>query len=328
MWRTGRQLADEEMEVVSAGIEEMRRSAQSWSGQIVLPVSESRATIQATIAGAGMENVQTDVLGIMEALRKRLVLAQAGASYMTGLTGNLSIPAYSGSNVAWVGETAEAADGGGAFSDITMSPKRLAAYLDISKQFLLQDSNDAEALLRSDLIRAIGDKLEATILGGVAGSTTQPAGLFSAIAPITLTPSWSELVDLEKTLEEANVYGDIAYLIHPSLKALLRTTPRGITDSSTSAGSSGDVTVKTTTNTGFVFERNEINGIRALASNNVLTNGLILGNFSEYIIGQWGGVDVTVDPFTQARRGVIRLVVNAYFDARPRRLKSFITAKI
>lgn len=247
---------------------------------------------------------------------------------MTGLTGNLSIPAYSGSNVAWVGETAEAADGGGAFSDITMSPKRLAAYLDISKQFLLQDSNDAEALLRSDLIRAIGDKLEATILGGVAGSTTQPAGLFSAIAPITLTPSWSELVDLEKTLEEANVYGDIAYLIHPSLKALLRTTPRGITDSSTSAGSSGDVTVKTTTNTGFVFERNEINGIRALASNNVLTNGLILGNFSEYIIGQWGGVDVTVDPFTQARRGVIRLVVNAYFDARPRRLKSFITAKI
>jgi HK97 family phage major capsid protein len=323
----GRPLADAERRVVDAGIEAMRRSAQPWNGQIVLPVKESRGVIQATVATAGMENVQTDVLGIMESLRNRMVLTQAGATYLTGLVGNLSIPVYSGSNVAWAAETGAAADGGGTFSEISMSPKRLTAYLDVSKQFLLQDSNDAEALLRSDLIRAIGEKLEATILGGVAGSATQPAGIFSAITPVSLTPSWDELVDLEKTLEAANVYGDIAYLIHPSLKALLRTTPRGMSDSSTATGSSGDITVKTTTNSGFVYERGEINGIKALPSNNVLANGLVLGDFRDYVIAQWGGIDVTVDPYTQAVNGVIRLVVNAYFDAKPRREGSFVTAK-
>jgi HK97 family phage major capsid protein len=179
---------------------------------------------------------------------------------------------------------------------------------------------------KPDLIRAIGEKPEATILGGVAGSATQPAGIFSAITPASLTPSWDELVDLEKTLEAANVYGDIAYLINPSLKALLRVTPRGITDSSTATGAGGDVTVKTITNTGFIYEKDEINGIRALASNSVLSDSLVLGDFSEYVIAQWGGIDVTVDPYTQAGNGVIRLVVNAYFDAKPRRTESFVTA--
>jgi HK97 family phage major capsid protein len=324
----GRQPGDAEMEVISEGIEEMRRSSQPWNGQIVLPVSESRGTIQATVATAGMENVQKDVLGIMEALRKRLVLSNAGASFLTGLVGNLSIPKYSGSNVAWAGENAAAADGAGAFSEISLAPKRLTAYLDISKQFLLQDSNGAEALLRADLIHAIAEKLEATILGGVAGSSTQPAGIFNTITPTVLTPSWNELVDLEKTLEAANVYGPIAYLINPSLKAVLRVTARGQASSSTSTGSSGDITVNTTTIGGFIFENNEINGIRVLVSNNVLTDGLVLGNFADYVIAQWGGIDVTVDPYTQAGNGVIRLVVNAYFDAKPRRTESFVTATL
>ncbi|MDR2138261.1 MAG: phage major capsid protein [Tannerella sp.] len=324
----GRPLSETETEVIEAGIEEMRKSAQPWGGQIVLPVSESRGAIQSTVATAGMENVQTDVLGIMSALRKRLVLVKAGASYLTGLSGNLSIPVYSGSNVAWASETGSASDGGGTFSEVTLSPKRLTAYLDISKQFLLQDSNDAESLLRSDLIRAVSEKLESTLLGGAAGTSTQPAGLFNVITPVSLTPSWDEIVDMEKTLEDANVYGPIVYLVNPSLKATLRTTARGMSGSSTSTGSSGDITVNTTTVNGFIYEHDEINGIRALVSNSVLADSLALGNFSDYVIGQWGGIDVTVDPYTQATKGVIRLVVNAYFDAKPRRAESFVTATV
>ena len=29
----------------------------------------------------------------------------------------------------------------------------------------------------------------------------------------------------------------------------------------------------------------------------------------------WGGIDITVDPYTQAGNGAIRLVVNVYMDA-------------
>jgi HK97 family phage major capsid protein len=94
-----RQLDERAQEVINAGIAEFRKSGQNYAGQIVLPV-EQRATVSATVATAGEEIVAEDKLGILEPLRANLVMVQAGASYLSGLTGNVSIPAYSGSNVA------------------------------------------------------------------------------------------------------------------------------------------------------------------------------------------------------------------------------------
>jgi HK97 family phage major capsid protein len=127
-----RQLDERAQEVVTAGIAEMRKAGQSYSGQIVLPIEE-RGDIKATVATAGQENVAEDKLGILEPLRASLVLAQAGASYMTGLVGNVSIPVYSGSNVGWAGEVDAASNGGGTFSEVNLEPKRLTAYIDVSK---------------------------------------------------------------------------------------------------------------------------------------------------------------------------------------------------
>ena len=99
---------------------------------------------------------------------------------MTGLVGNISIPKYSGSTVTWEGEVGAASDGAGTFSEVELSPKRLTAYIDVSKQFLLQDSVSAEAMLRNDIVKAISNKLEATILGDEVGSNKIAAGACSA----------------------------------------------------------------------------------------------------------------------------------------------------
>ena len=255
-----------------------------------------------------MENVETDLLGIVGALRNRLVMVQAGASYLTGLVGNVSIPVYSGSNVNWEGETAQNQDGAGTFGDIPLSPKRLSAKLDISKQFLLQDSNSAESLLRADLVRAVAEKLESTILGSAAGTATQPAGIFNLITPITVA-TYADTVTMEQTLEIANVYGNPAYLLSPTAKAFLRSTQKA-------------------SGIGFILEDKELNGLPSYSSNGITADGLVLGEWTDYIIGQWGGIDVVVDPYTQADRGIIRLVVNAFFDAKPRRNQSFVTATV
>ena len=68
-----RNLDESAQEVVNAGIAEMRKSGQSFSGQIILPVEE-RATIQATVTDHGEEVVAEDKLNILEPLRNRLVL--------------------------------------------------------------------------------------------------------------------------------------------------------------------------------------------------------------------------------------------------------------
>lgn len=300
-----RQLDERALEVVTAGQNEMRKAGQSYSGQIVLPMEE-RADIQATVATAGQENVAEDKLGILEPLRANLVLVQAGASYMTGLIGNVSIPVYSGSNVKWAGEVTDAENGAGSFSEVNLEPKRLTAYIDVSKQFLIQDSNSAEEMLKRDIVAAISNKLEATILGNEAGSATQPAGLLNGVTADTSDATYEDFVNMEATLEEANVRGDIKFIVSPSAKATLKTLPI------------------TTGSDKFAMIGNEVNGYPVLSTSAVAGKGIVYGNFSDLVIGQWGGIDLTVDPYTQAAKGKVRLVINAYFDAKPRRTEAFV----
>lgn len=299
-----RQLDERAQEVVSAGIAEMRKAGQSYSGQIVLPI-ENR-DIQATVEGAGQENVAEDKLGILEPLRANLVLVNAGASYMTGLVGNVSIPVYSGSNVGWAGEVDAATNGAGTFTEVALEPKRLTAYIDVSKQFLIQDSNSAEEMLKRDIVAAISNKLEATILGTEAGSTTKPAGLLNGVAADSNAITFEDIVEMEATLEGANVSGEIKYIVSPTAKAALKTTK-------IDAGSGK-----------FAMEGNEMNGYPVLCTSAVAGKGVIMGNFNDLVIGQWGGIDLTVDPYTQAANGKVRLVINAYFDAKPRRAEAFV----
>ena len=121
-------------------------------------------------------------------------MVQAGASYMTGLVGNISIPTYSGSSVGWAGEVASAADGAGSFGEITMEPTRLTAFIDVSKQFLIQDSNSAEEMLKRDVVGSIANKLAETILGNAAGSTTTPAGMFNGVTADTAAVGSKDIV--------------------------------------------------------------------------------------------------------------------------------------
>lgn len=300
-------LDERSQEVVNTGIEEMRKSGQSYSGQIILPVEE-RAAIVAGTATNGQEVVAEDKLNILAPLRDKLVLSAAGANFMTGLVGNVSIPTYSGANVGWGAETATASDGAGTFGEVELSPKRLTAYIDISKQFLIQDSASAEALIRKDIVDAISNKLESTILGNVAGSATQPAGLFNGVTADNAEVTFADILNMEKTLEKKNVYGDIKFIVSPDAKYILRNTAVG--------GTKSDFKM--------IMSDGEIDGIPTLCTNAVASKGIILGNFNDLVIGQWGGIDLTVDPYTQAANGKIRLVVNAYFDAKAQRADSFV----
>lgn len=307
-----RSLDEVAKEVVRKGAEEMRKSGLAIAGSIQLPVMENadeevRANgVLAQTATAGMENIATEKLDILEPLRANMVMSQAGATYLTGLVGNISIPAYTGSNVAWAGEVAAAANGAGDWSEIKLQPHRLTAYVDVSKEFLLQDSNDAEAMLRRDIIAAIGNKLEATILGSETGTDEKPAGLFDGVTAMTTAVKFGDIVDAEAELDAANVSGAYTYILSPKAKAALRTLSKD-------AGSGR-----------FVMEDGEIEGSKALVSSNVVAKGMVVGDFTDYVIAQWGAIDLVVDNYTKATEGKVRLVVNAYFDAKPRRATSFV----
>ena len=293
--------------VINEGAQEMRKAGLSFAGQIQLP-TEQRAAI--TVATEGEDVVVTDFTNILEPLRAKNVLVAAGAKYLAGLTGDLQVPTMTASNVTWEGETAAASDGAGTFDHVKLQPKRLTAYVDVSKQFLVQDSLDAENLIRQDIVNAINSKLEATILGSAAGTTTKPAGIFYSASALDSISDFGDLVDMEADVMDANVQGECKYILSNKAKAALRTMQRG-----------GDGTRN-------VMEGGEIDGTAAFATSNVESKNIAYGDFSNLCIAQWGGIDITVDPYSQATNGKVRLVVNAFFDAKVLREGTIAVATI
>lgn len=299
-------LDDVTLAVINAGSEEARKAGVSAQGQIQLP-TEERATV--TVAAEGEDVVATELFDILTPLRAKNVLVNAGARFMGNLVGNVQVPIMTKSNVNWEGEVASAKDGAPTFSHKTLSPKRLTAYVDISKQMIAQDSIGVENAIRTDLINAINSKLEETILGDAAGTATQPAGIFNEVTP-TAVSDFKTICAKEATVEDANVIGDCKYILSNKAKAELRAM------------------AKSTKSTQLVYENGEIDGTQAFNTSNVDGKKYVYGDFSNLAIGSWSGLDVTVDPYSKAGDGQIRIVVNMYVDAVVLRPEAFATATI
>ena len=294
-----RNINEDALNVIEMGATEMRKSGLSYSGQIQLPVEERGDAVAATVATDGKEIVATDKLNILSPLRGKSILAEAGATFLTGLVGNISIPNYTGSTCGWKGELEAADNGKGTFGSVELSPKRLTAYIDISKQFLTQDSVGAEEMLRADIVNSLVAKLEQTIFGDAAGDTTKPAGIFNAAEVVA--PSYQGVCEAEAAVTDYS--GEKRFVMSPTAKSAFK--------QATISGTKSDLRL--------LLEDGEVDGYPVSDSSNVVAGGYAFGDFSELVVAQWGGIDIVVDPYTLATKNAIRLVINAYFDAKVRR---------
>ena len=287
--------------VINAGADEMRSAGQSFSGQIQLPV-ESRAAV--TVTDEHDDVIEVQFADLLTPLRAKNVLVAAGAKCMSGLSGDVQVPIMGAGNVTWEGEVASAQEAGYTFTSKKLQPKRLTAYVDISKQFLVQDSIGAEQAIRADIVAAINSKLESTILGSAQGSTTTPAGIFYGQTPKKIT-TFKDICDLEASIEDANVIGECKYVMSNKAKAALRNMP------------------KSSKSTQLVMENGEVDGTPVLNTSNVEAQNIAYGDWNNLAIGQWGSIDLVVDPYTLAKDGQVRIVINAFFDAVTLRPEAF-----
>lgn len=301
---SNRQFSNETQTVIDAARKEMR--GVSYSGQIQIPFN--RAAI--TVASEGEDTVGIELWDIEKPLRAKSVLAQAGAKFLTGLTGDVQIPVMTGNQCYWENETAAAKDGGATFSSVKLSPKRISAVIECSKTWLNQTSESVENILREDLINAINQKLEITILGDGAGSSTEPAGMFNGKSISTATTTFAQLCDLEASIEDANVTNPISYVASNKAKAAFRSM------------------AKSSKNTELVYQGGEVDGTPLYATSNCLQNGFIVGDFSQLAIGIWAnGVDIVIDGFSKADQNLVRIIANLYVDFKIIRPEAFAFGK-
>lgn len=277
---------------------------------VYIPV-EMRGELQATVAKQGKEGVATDLLNILDPIRDNLVVAKAGATILTGLVGNLEIPNYSGTTANWEGEITKAKDGAGTFSNKKLSPKRLATTINISKQLLEQDSAGIEAMLKRDIVASIYTKLEQTMFSNKAASGVVPRGLFKAKSAGNVN-SYAGLIDLYTKLRNNLYSGDgIKAVTNPTGYAFLAKTP-----------------IMANVAQGFLVDGDKLAIGMDVLQTTAVEDGIMMADFSQLILGQWGALEVKIDDTTRFDEGLVRIMVNSYWDYDFRDDNAFEVAKL
>jgi HK97 family phage major capsid protein len=281
---------------------------------------------------AGGFLVGTDHLAdqFIEALYGRLTVASLGARIMQGLKGDVAIPKLSASvtNSAFVAEGSAPSEGAATFAQVTMSPKTLAAYVDVSRRLMQQSDPSVEQVLRNDIINTFARRIDdAAIEGGAANG---PSGIIAngstnvvAMGTNGAAITYAKVVELMKAVEEDNaIINSSAFLTNPKVIAALRTTGKQPT------GVEGN----------FIMDANQsILGTNVASSTIVpsdLTKGsgsslsaMIYGDFSQIMIGFWSGVDVVVDQSSLSTSGGTRLAFFQDLDVAIRYPESFAVIK-
>jgi len=270
----------------------------------------------------------TDHLGgeFVDALRPTLVTASLGARMMSGLSGDVAIPALNAKTaVGFVAENAApGSEGAPTFRQITMSPKTVAQYVDLSRKLMMQSDPSVEQVIRDDMLRQFAAKIDEVAIEG--GGSNEPTGITqtSGIGSVAIGTNggaltYAKTVDLEKEVAIDNAMGgNMAFLTNPKVVASMRTI------SKQTSGVEGN----------FIMDPNgTVMGYNVASSNLVpsdLTKGtgtalsaLIFGNFSELMIGMFGGLDVLVDPYTGSAAGTTRISMFQDVDVAVRHAESF-----
>lgn len=325
--RAAREAAAFEFEVSEAAAARMGRTAQGVMvppevlTRPLVPADGSRALTTGTAGGAatGGHLISTQLLtsSFVDILRNRSIMMQL-ATPLTGLVGLIDIPKLiEGQTGYWIGEDDSAPETSIALGQMTMSPKTCAGLTEITRRMLMQSSMDVEALVRADLARAIGQTIDLAGLYGT-GTGNQPLGVSKhtginvvefggAASGGAKLPTFGEVVKMETEVAADNAdVAAMAYVFNARMRGHMKTTEKF-------AGTGRTIWE----------EGGTVNGYRGEVTNQVVAEDLFFGNWADAILGTWGGLDITIDPFTHSAKGRLRIVAMQDVDWGVRRVESF-----
>jgi len=315
-----------------------KRTGKEAEG-IYLPDFAFRAGQMTTAAtgASGSENVTDNFVPtvhrgdlFIEALRARQVMSNLGVTYMSGLTNRVKMPKFSaGANAAFVEELGDVSDQSQTDAGVTLQPRTLGAFVEVSRLLMLESIPAIEQVVQSDLLASIADRIEYYAING-SGSSGQPTGILNAgVGNVDISAgtdvdalTWADIVALVKTVEENNGIvnqGSLGWLSSPAVKAKLASTAR-------------------VSGTDSVFLLNDpwnsIYGARAEFTSNVPTNlnpgdggndasALIYGDWSQLMVGLFGAPSLLVDPYSNSKSGTVRMSIFQEVDVAVRNTQSF-----
>lgn len=246
----------------------------------------------------------------VDVLRPNMVAIQAGVRVINGATQDVVIPRKkSGSAAAWVGDEATTAFTRDApqFENITLVPNHLGTTVDVSKQLLVQGLPDVDSLIRDDLNQSIAVALDASVFTGDGSNKPQgvdgATGVHTATISSAAAPTAAEMWDFVGALDTVGALSEnLAWITHPTMASYLKQKDIG-------------------TDTGhkvWDYQTNTMLGYKAFSTSNASATDIFLAQWDSYILCIFDGIDLVVDPYSNAKKRLLTYTVNIMADGNVR----------
>lgn len=254
---------------------------------------------------------------IIEPLEKGLILDKVGAKMQYGMVGTWQFPIVAGIEATLEDENAEVADTTIDISKISPSPKRVALSIPVSNRAIDQSNTAILEVVRKQLSMGLARLLNKWMFNKTKITSKASEGCFvKAYASPAVTfaadvPSWREVLQVETAVLEKGVPmdGSGCWVCTASMLAKLKSAPKD-------KGSGR-----------FIVEDNMIDGYPIFTTEYVDKDMLGFGVFSYELVGQFGQMRITFDPYTGAKKNLVYFVLNTDFDMLTLRDEAFAIGK-
>ncbi len=264
--------------------------SEAPNGGFYLPYEVQKRDLSAGTPSAGGYLVATDNLGgsFIDLLRNRTLLARLGATMLTGLQGNVTIPKLTAGGTAyWLTNEATAiTESSQTLGQLALSPKNVGAYTEVSRQLMMQSSPAADAMIMNDLAKVLGVAIDLAGFEG-SGASGQPTGISATagIGSVTgTTIAYGGIVEFQTDVAGSNALAEnCAYVTTPAVAALLKQR------------------VKVASTWSPIWEGNildgNVDGFKAASTLQLTAASMIFGDFSQVVIGEWGMLELALNPY-------------------------------
>ena len=295
---------------------------------------------QAGVADA-VTTVATEVTALVGALRSNSLLAATGATQLNGFVGDIKMPSLPTDAAEEPAEGASVTGNTGAMGAQTLSPQRIAQQMIVTKEAINQTNGNMAAVIAADFGRSIAnvqDKIALNSIHGTGGATTLAGGTGTVVLGTEtgtndlLATTAADIRDLWAEITANGAENNTQFVAHPSDYAFLMglanvSSVSALVENGQIFGynvlSSGSVP---SIDAGAVYASQLIEGGADVALGAATgwdnLRFVYYGDWTDMFYANWGGLDVTVDPFSGISAGTVKIVVDTFFDAKVRRAGS------
>jgi HK97 family phage major capsid protein len=314
-------------------IEESRNEARAQginptgiylSNSVMNSIMPEKRTMTAATDADGGFLIPTEKIDWFDALFAYSVLDKLGIQKLTGLSANTDIPGFSSAVVSgWAnGETGTQSPDDPTVVNRALRPKLLYGATNISKRLAIQTNRSVDQMIMMDIMASMAQTLQAAVING-SGSSGQPTGILntSGIQSVAMGTnggalSFAKALELWAAIAQANSNMDnFKWLTNPLVhgKALQTSTDTGsgamiVTYNNNFGGSPNAIANYP------LFSTSSVPSTLTKGSSGAVCSALIGGDFSQVVVGQFGGVELIVDNISQARSGFTALTINQFVD--------------